>query len=71
MVQQTEGREEKGGEKAGFFKGVMASLCHHCPLCRYGRRVPGSLVGRFLHHPLHSEHCPFWKAEREAYRQEP
>lgn len=56
-------------KKAGFFKGVMASLCHHCPICRYGRKAPESLVGRMLHHPFHAERCPFWKAEKEAYRE--
>jgi hypothetical protein len=48
-------------------KRVAAALCHHCPLCRYGRKSPQSLVGRILHHRLHAEHCPFWKAERDAY----
>ena len=69
MAGQIPGDGEKGKEKTGFFKGVMASLCHNCPICRYGRKAPGSLVGRILHHPFHAEHCPFWKAEREMYRE--
>lgn len=54
-------------EKKGFLKKVMASLCHNCPICRYGRRTPQSMLGRILHHRLHAEHCPFWKAEKEKY----
>jgi hypothetical protein len=22
------------------------------------------VIGRILHHPLHADHCPAWKAER-------
>jgi hypothetical protein len=68
MVQQPAGGRPED-KKAGLLKGVMASLCHHCPLCRYGRKSPQSLVGRILHHPFHAEHCPFWKAERQVYRE--
>jgi hypothetical protein len=46
---------------------VLAALCHHCPLCAYARRHPGSALGRILHHPWHADRCPFWKAERAAY----
>jgi len=53
--------------KPGFLKRSRAFLCHHCPVCRYGRRRPDSLLGRMLHHPLHAEHCPLWRAEREIY----
>lgn len=48
-------------------KKIMASVCHHCPMCGYGRRHPESLIGRVLHHPLHADHCPFWKAEKEFF----
>jgi hypothetical protein len=51
----------RGGSK------ILAWMCHRCPLCRYGREHPESLIGRVLHHPLHADHCPFWKAERTAY----
>jgi hypothetical protein len=51
----------------GYAKKVMASLCHFCPICRFGRRNPDSLVGRALRHPLHADRCPFWKAEQEKY----
>ena len=49
------------------FKKVLASMCHHCPLCRYGRAKPDSVLGKVLHHRLHAEYCPMWKAEKEAY----
>ncbi|MFH1726110.1 MAG: hypothetical protein ABII00_15995 [Elusimicrobiota bacterium] len=47
----------------------LGAICHHCPLCRFGRKRPGSLIGRLLHHPLHAENCPFWKAEKDLYGQ--
>ena len=46
---------------------ILAWICHQCPLCRYGRKQPGSLIGRILHHPLHAEYCPMWKAEQVIY----
>ena len=61
-----------GGMGSG--KEFMASVCHYCPLCRYGRKNPDSFIGRMLHHPYHSERCPFWRAEKERYpekREEP
>ena len=67
MAKQLGGAGEAGKERAGFFKGLMASVCHYCPVCRYGRKAPESLIGKILHHPFHAEHCPFWKAEREVY----
>jgi hypothetical protein len=51
----------------GMVREGMAWLCHACPLCAHGRRRPDSLLGRILHHPLHADHCPFWKAERARY----
>lgn len=52
---------------APFHKRILAGICHHCPLCRYGRKNPDSAVGRLLRHPLHADHCPAWKAEKELY----
>ncbi len=46
---------------------ALAAACHWCPVCRRARNRPESLVGRILHHPLHADHCPFWKAERALY----
>ncbi len=51
----------------GPFGKALAWMCHQCPLCRYGRQHPGSLIGRVLHHPLHADRCPFWKAEQKMY----
>lgn len=52
------------------WKAWMAAACHYCPLCRYGRRNPESFVGKLLHHKSHADNCPFWKAEKEIYRQQ-
>jgi hypothetical protein len=49
------------------FKRALATLCHHCPVCAYGRRHPDSALGRILHHSWHADRCPFWKAERDEY----
>jgi hypothetical protein len=51
----------------GHLKKWMAFTCHYCPLCRYGRKNPESFLGKLLHHKSHADHCPFWKAEKEAY----
>ncbi len=56
-------------EEQGYMKSLMASICHYCPICRFGRKNPESLVGRMLRHPFHAERCPFWKAEIEKYPQ--
>jgi hypothetical protein len=48
----------------GRVKRVLAVVCSHCPLCIHGRAHPDSVLGRMLHHPLHADHCPFWKAEQ-------
>ena len=56
-------------QKIGIFKKVRAAMCHNCPMCKYGRNNPESLLGRMLHHPLHAEHCPFWKAEKDVYQE--
>jgi hypothetical protein len=55
------------GTTPGRIRHALASICHHCPLCAYGRRHPESALGRLLRHPWHADHCPFWKAERAAY----
>jgi hypothetical protein len=49
---------------------ILGTACRLCPLCRAARRRPASLVGRILAHPLHADHCPFWKAERALGRAE-
>lgn len=53
----------------GIFKKVAGTFCHHCPVCSYGRKHPDSVVGKILHHPLHANNCPAWKAEKELYQQ--
>ena len=50
---------------------AVAGFCHYCPLCEYARQYPESWVGRVLHHPLHADHCPAWKAEQEVYGRTP
>jgi len=46
---------------------ALAWMCHHCPVCVHGRSHPESLLGRVLHHRLHADHCPMWKAEQVVY----
>lgn len=46
---------------------ALAVMCHRCPLCRQARAHPDSLIGRVLHHRLHANYCPLWKAERAIY----
>ena len=49
-------------------KKFMAARCEHCPLCRYAREKPETLVGRVMH--WHGKYCPFWKAWQEVYGDE-
>jgi len=49
------------------FKKLKASICKHCPACNHARENPKSIIGRILHHPFHSDHCPIWKAYEEMY----
>ena len=51
----------------GTYKRVRAAICKHCPACKQARKNPASIVGKFLHHPWHSTHCPVWKAYNEVY----
>jgi hypothetical protein len=51
----------------GPVRKALAVMCHYCPLCRYGRAKPDSVIGKVLHHRLHADHCPMWKAERAVY----
>ena len=50
----------------GLFKRMRVSVCKHCPACNHARKSPESIVGKILHHPLHSEHCPICKAYKEV-----
>jgi hypothetical protein len=54
-------------KEEGYVKKVMASLCHFCPVCPFGRRNPDSLVGRVLRHSFHADRCPFWEAVQKRY----
>ena len=48
----------------GTFKKIRATICHNCPMCKHARENPQSIIGKILHHQLHAEHCPMWKAEQ-------
>jgi hypothetical protein len=48
-------------------KKVVAVVCHHCPFCSYGRKYPDSILGKMMHHKIHADNCPLWKAEKELY----
>jgi len=51
----------------GHFKKIRASICKYCPACMHARKDPESVVGRLLHHPMHSKNCPMWKAYEQVY----
>jgi hypothetical protein len=53
--------------KTGLYKKIMGSVCHYCPICKYGRKNPESAIGKMLHAKIHADHCPMWKAEKEIY----
>ena len=53
-----------------LFKRMRASVCKHCPACNHARKSPESIVGKILHHPFHSKHCPIWKVYKEVYASE-
>ena len=52
----------------GALTKALAAICSRCPVCNHARAHPESWLGRVLHHPLHADHCPFWKAERDDRR---
>ena len=52
--------------KIGAFRKTLAAICSRCPICNHARAHPESWLGRVLHHPLHADHCPLWKAERDV-----
>jgi len=44
---------------------LLAERCENCPLCRYARREPDSLVGRLV--AFHGRFCPCWQAREKVY----
>ena len=56
-------------DKIGRFKKARAVVCKYCPLCYAARNSPQSIVGRLLHHPMHSDNCPMWTAYRQVYEE--
>lgn len=48
--------------------GILAQICHHCPLCRYARNNPDTNLGKLM--AWHGKWCPAWKAYEKAYGQE-
>jgi len=54
-------------QQSGGLGKILAWICHRCPVCQYGREHPDSPIGKILHHPVHADHCPMWKAERTVY----
>ena len=55
----------------GPVRRVLAIVCHYCPVCRHARAHPESVIGKVLHHTLHADYCPMWKAEIAVYGGEP
>ena len=54
-------------KQPGIYKKIMGTVCHHCPFCKYWRNHPESMICKMLHHKVHADHCPMWKAEKEVY----
>ena len=67
MADPDEKESRQQPERAGRFKKARAVICRHCPVCNAARRSPNSFIGRLLHHPVHSEHCPMWTAYQQVY----
>jgi hypothetical protein len=63
----TGGGANMAEDTLGPVRRALAVMCHYCPLCRYGRANPESAIGRILHHRLHADFCPMWKAEKAVY----
>jgi hypothetical protein len=52
----------------GPIKKLMAARCKHCPLCRFARANPETLVGKAV--AFHGRFCPFWRAYQQVYAAE-
>lgn len=48
-------------------KRVLAWKCNYCPLCRYARKKPDTMIGKVMH--WHGKWCPSWKAREKYYGQ--
>ncbi len=46
-------------------KKIMAKICDLCPLCRFARKKPETLIGKLM--SWHGKWCPFWRAWEEIY----
>ncbi len=54
-------------DTVGRFTKVSAAICKYCPACIVARKSPHSMVGRLLHHPMHSDNCPMWTAYQKVH----
>ena len=46
-------------------KNILAWRCEVCPLCKYARKNPESLMGKAM--AWHGKFCPAWRAWQEIY----
>lgn len=46
-------------------KRILAKRCDMCPVCRYARANPETLVARAV--AWHGKYCPFWQAWQQVY----
>ena len=65
-MSMNEKRQSETQRPSGRFEKVRAVICKYCPACIAARKSPHSMVGRLLHHPLHSDNCPMWKAYQQV-----
>ena len=66
-MDSNERKNNMQADDIGRFKKIRAAICHNCPMCKHARENPQSMIGKVLHHKLHADHCPMWKAEQEVY----
>ncbi|WP_041439865.1 hypothetical protein [Syntrophobacter fumaroxidans] len=47
---------------------TLGRVCNDCPLCRYARENPATLVGKLMN--WHGKWCPAWKAQKLIAREQ-
>lgn len=56
-------------EQHGPITRFLAWRCENCPICRYARENPDTLISKIIH--LHGKFCPFWRARERVYGKGP
>ena len=56
-------------QQFGMSTRALAGLCHHCGLCAFAARKPGSPFEKTMR--WHRTWCPAWKAHTSVYGVKP